>query len=160
MIHKFDKSKFHLSVFLDLSRAFDTLDHSILLQKLKCYEADGPALDWFHSYLCNRTQYVRTDDSFSSPLPIKTDVPQGSILGPLLLILYVNDICSVAFIHSSTLMTPHLSALFVSLTLLPGTMMTNQQSGRSPKIVALFSATNFSSYIIELLQLQDAIQIQ
>ena len=83
VIHKLDKSKFPLSVFLDLSRAFDTRGHSISSHKLKYYGADGPALDWFLSYLCNRTQYVQVDDSLSSPLPVTTGVPQGSILGPI-----------------------------------------------------------------------------
>ena len=126
VIHKLDKSKFPLSVFLDLSRTFGTLDHSILLHKLKYYRADRPALDWFHSCLCNRTQYVQIDDSLSSPLPVTTGVPQGSILGRLLFILYANDIFSVSNRFYPT-MTPHLSAPIVSLTPLPGTMMTDQQ---------------------------------
>ena len=73
-----------IGVFMDLSKAFDTLDHQILLQKLYSYGIRGVALSWFKSYLTNRQQYVVYDDVSSTFLPIRCGVPQGSLLGPLL----------------------------------------------------------------------------
>ena len=87
-----DSGEIPICIYLDLSKAFDTLDHGILLEKLSYYGIRGTALDWFRSYLTQRSQYVEYGSECSDPLPISTGVPQGSILGPLLFIIYMNDI--------------------------------------------------------------------
>ena len=95
IINNLDQGKLPLAIFLDLSKAFDTIDHSILIHKLHYYGVRGTSLDWFKSYLCNRTQFVQYNDCNSSQSKITTGVPQGSILGPLLFIIYMNDISTV-----------------------------------------------------------------
>ena len=88
--------KIPLSIFLDLSKAFDTLDHKILLSELQHYGIHNASLKWFHSYLTDRKQYAEYDNATSKCLPIYTGVAQGSILGPLLFIIYMNDISVVS----------------------------------------------------------------
>ncbi len=91
-----DKKLTALVLFIDISKAFDSLDHDILLAKLEHYGIRGIALTWFLSYLTSRYQYTEVDGNCSMCKLILCGVPQGSILGPLLYNIYVNDISFVA----------------------------------------------------------------
>ena len=100
-----DNQEFGCGIFIDLKKALDTVNHSILLTKLEHYGVRGVVRDWFKSYLSQRKQFVNVSGHNSVSLPVTCGVPQGSILGPLLFLLYVNYLP-----NTSNVLTFHLFA--------------------------------------------------
>ena len=84
ILDAFNENKYTLGIFIDLSKAFDTVDHNILLKKLDMYGIKGKNLKWFHSYLTNKKQFIKCRDQNADLEVLRRGVPQGSILGPLL----------------------------------------------------------------------------
>ena len=101
ILKQMDNDDIPFSIFLDLSKAFDTLDHKILTEKLVYYGFEGTPVKLIQNYLGNRKQFVEYCGTQSDTLDITTGVPQGSVLGPLLFIIYMNDIASVSDILES-----------------------------------------------------------
>ena len=113
ILKSLDQNKNTIGVFLDLSKAFDTINHDTLLKKLQHYGVRGKALEWFTNYLTKRQQYVRYHEIDSVLQEMVCGVPQGSVLGPLLFIIYMNDLPN-ALRHSKSIIFADDTTIYLS----------------------------------------------
>ena len=107
-----DKKNETIGVFIDLKKAFDTIDHGILLKKLDRYGVRGISNNWVKSYLTGRKQNVNIDIATSDMLQTVCRVPQGSVLGPQLFLLYINYICNVSELNKCILFADDTNLFF------------------------------------------------
>ena len=141
IINALERGHFMVDIFLDFSKAFDTVNHQILLDKLYKYGIRGPAHKWVTHYLQDREQYCYLNGHTSTKLTIKCGVPQGSILGTLLFLVYINDLSKLSTIMSALLFADD-SNLFVSGPSL--TTLENIINAEMPKLVTWLTANHLS----------------
>jgi hypothetical protein len=147
IINALEKGHFTVGIFLDLSKAFDSVNHSILISKLSKYGIRGNANKWVTSYLQGRQQYCYYKGKKSSKLIIECGVPQGSILGPLLFLVYINDLAHIST-KLSTILFADDSNVFIDgpkVNILQDTI-----NNEIPKLVDWLCANRLSLNIIKI----------
>ena len=115
---KLDNQEYVIGIYLDLQKAFDTVNHEILLHKLFNYGVRGVVHEWFKSYLSDRQQFTVVAGAHSGMAKITCGVPQGSVLGPLLFLLYVNDIANAVPNHNIKLFADDTNLFVASKSLI------------------------------------------
>ena len=141
IIGALENSEFTIGIFLDFSKAFDTVNHHILLNKLSNYGIRGVANTWLESYLTNRTQFTSYNGSNSPTSIIRCGVPQGSILGPILFLLYINDLGTISSLLSPIMFADD-SNLFMTGKNLPD--LTTKLNQELPSLVEWLRSNRLS----------------
>ena len=141
VIKAMDRKENTIGVFLDLSKAFDTVNHNIMLRKLEFYGIRGIALQWFKHYLSGRKQYVMFNNTQSSMQYITCGVPQGSVLGPLLFLIYINDIPN-CLKHSKSIVFADDTTIFTSCNNM--NTLYNNMNGDLANLINWFKANKLS----------------